>query len=223
MTPEDVLATKHQKWEEEARAQSKIIADELLGIETAVDYACMNPHLSGQQVHEQYHQMKPRAIDMARLRRMKKQDDVTNLADIIRKRNHHLLKNDGKEILIFGLKSAVRMMSRTKMLLADGTFKCLLTGFSKLHLFHAIVKNNVSLPMLFCLVKGKDGDAYTRLLQLIEELAVDNETSTFGGPVTLICDLEASFINAVKVLYKSVVSNAAFFISSRTCGPTPRQ
>ena len=133
------------------------------------------------------------------------------MADIIRKRNHHLLKNDGKEILIFGLKSAVRMMSRTKMLLADGTFKCLLTGFSKLHLFHAIVKNNVSLPMLFCLVKGKDGGTYTRLLQLIEELAVDNETSTFGGPVTLICDLEASFINAVKVLYKSVVVKCCFF------------
>ena len=84
--PEGVLAKKHEQWQDEARKQSKKIADKLLGVETAVEYACQNPNLSGRQVHDQYPQMKPHAIDMARLRHMQKRDGVTNLADLIRKK-----------------------------------------------------------------------------------------------------------------------------------------
>ena len=209
--PEGILARKHDDWQDDAREQSKRIADKLLGVEAAVEYACKNPHLSGRQVHDQYPQMKPHAIDMARLRQMKKQCDVTNLDDLIRKKNHHLLKNEEEEILIFGLKSAVGMMSRTKMILADGTFTCLLLGYSQLHVFHAVVKNNVSLPMLFCLVKGKDSETYAKLLQLVEELAVEKGTTIFNRPVTLMCDFEASFISTVKDLYASVEVKCCFF------------
>ena len=95
--------------------------------------------------------------------------------DLIAKRNHHLLTNDGDEILVFGLRSAVRLMATTKMILADGTFKCVLPGFSQHDILHAVVENNVSLPMLFCLLKRKDCETYTRLLRLVEELAVQQK------------------------------------------------
>ena len=121
------------------------------------------------------------------------------------------MKNDGDEILIFGLMSAIGVMSKTQMVLADGTFKCVLPGFSQLYVFHAVVKNNVSLPMLFCLVKGKDGETYAKLLQLVEELAVENGTTIFHRRVTLMCDFEASFINTVKDLYRSVEVKCCFF------------
>ena len=86
---------------------------------------------------------------------MKKKGEVTKLEDLIQQKSHHLLKNDGEDILIFGLKSAVKMLAATKLILADGTFKCVLPQFTQLYGFHAIVKNNVAIPMLFCLVKGE--------------------------------------------------------------------
>ena len=60
-------------------------------------------------------------------------------------------------------------------------------------------------------MKGKDGDTYTRLIGLIEELAVENGTHIFNRPVTLMCDFEAAFIDSVKNLYESVAIKRCFF------------
>ena len=141
---------------------------------------------------------------------MKKQDDVTNLADLIQTRTHHLLKNDGDEILIFGLKSAVGIMATTTMILADGTFKCVLPDYFQLYILHAVVQNNVSFPMFYCLLKGKDGDFYTRLLELIEEIAREDRTAIFNRPVTVMSDFEAAFIDSVKTLFPLVNVKCCF-------------
>ena len=150
---------------------------------------------------------------------MKKQGRVTNLDDLIQNRSHHLLKNDGNEILVFGLKTAVGIMASTNLILADGTFKCVLAGFSQLYIFHAVVKKNVSLPMLFCLVRGKDKEVYRRLLVLVEELAEDNGTRIFNRPVTLMCDFEAAFIDVVKDNFESVNVKCCFFTLRRMPRP----
>ena len=76
--------------------------------------------------------MTRRAIDMACLRRMKKQDEAVKLSNIDEPGKHHPLKRDGDETIILGLKSAVGTMAATKSILADGTFKCVLQGFSQL-------------------------------------------------------------------------------------------
>ena len=151
------------------------------------------------------------AVDMARLRAMKKKGEVTKLEDLIQQKSHHLLKNDGDDILIFGLKSAVKTLAATKLILADGTFKCVLPQFTQLYGFHAVVKNNVAIPMLFCLVKGKKRTVYTKLLRLVEEIATENGTTIFRRPVTLMCDFEAPFIKAVQALYGSVRVKCCFF------------
>ena len=212
----DAIATKHKEWQKIARKKGKKLKKLLTHKATTIDYACQRPHLSCRQVEENStHKMSACAIGMARLRQMKKDGDVTNLDDLIAKRNHHLLTNDGDEILVFGLKSAVRLMATTKMILADGTFKCVLPGFSQLYILHAVVENNVSLPMLFCLLKRKDGETYTRLLRLVEELAVRQKTNIFDRPVTLMCDFEKAFIDAVKDNYGSVAIKCCFFHFSK--------
>ena len=102
-------------------------------------------------------------------------------------------------------------MATTNLINADGTFKCVLQGFSQLYIFHAVVKNNVSIPMLFCLVKGKTSKAYTKLLGLVEELAAENGTPVFNRQVTLMCDFEAPFIKAVQTHYTLVEVKCCFF------------
>ena len=153
------------------------------------------------------------AIDMARLRQQKRQGDVTTLEDLLRKQNRHLLKHDGDDVLIFGLKSSVRLMATTNMILADGTFTCVLPGFSQLYVLHAVVRNIVSLPMLFCLLKGWDSETNTKLLRLIEELADENGTAIFNRPVTLMCDFERRSSMPSRTTTSQSRSNASSFAS----------
>ena len=73
------------------------------------------------------------------------------------------------------------------------------------------MENNLSLPVLFCLVKGKDEQTYTKLLSLVEDLANAEGLRVFDRPVTLMCDFEQALINAVHQHYKSVVVKRCFF------------
>ena len=97
------------------------------------------------------------------------------------------------------------------MILADGTFECVLSGFSQLYIFHAIVRNNVSIPMFFCLVRRKTRRYYSKLITMVEEIAVSHKTRIFDRPVTLMCDFEWAFIDAVQSLFGSVRVKCCFF------------
>ena len=81
-------------------------------------------------------------------------------------------------------------LSKTNFLLADGTFTCVLDGHGKLYIFHAVVENNVSLPMLYCLLHGKDEETYARILRLVEALAAEDNTTVFGRPSRLCATLK---------------------------------
>ena len=75
---------------------------------------------------------------------------------------HHLLANDSENILVFGDRTTVSYMATTNLILADGTFNCVLRGYTQLYIFHVVVANNVSVPALFSLVRGKP-KKHTRL------------------------------------------------------------
>ena len=153
---DDILADKHKDWQEQALQDCKDVKKVIVDKKATVDYACTHLHLTGRQVvQNSTRKMTRYAVDMARLRAMKKKGEVTKLEDLIQQKSHHLLKNDGDDILIFGLKSAVKTLAATKLILADGTFKCVLPQFTQLYGFHAVVKNKVAIPMLFCLAKGE--------------------------------------------------------------------
>ena len=209
---ENVLANKHKRWQEMALQDNLDVKEDIVDKKAIVDYACRHLHLSGRRVLQNTkRKMTRRAVGMARLREMEKRGEATKIEDLIRQKTHHLLKNDGKDILIFGLKSAVKTMATTDLILADGTFRCVLPKFTQLYVLHAVVKNNVAIPMFFCLLNGKKREIYTRLLRLVEELAEENGTTIFRRPVTLMCDFEAPFIKTVQALYESVKVKCCFF------------
>ena len=73
------------------------------------------------------------------------------------------------------------------------------------------MENNLALPVLFCLVKGKNTDVYLKLLGIVEELANEAGMAVFNRDVMLVCDFELSLINAVRERYESVEVKCCFF------------
>ena len=68
---------------------------------------------------------------------MKKINDIINIQTLITSKSHHLLTNDGEDILVFGSKEALSYMASTNVMFADGTFKCVLPEFSQLYIYSA--------------------------------------------------------------------------------------
>ena len=64
-------------------------------------------------------------------------------------------------------------------------------------MFHGLLRNGVSYPVLYCLVRGKNQAIYKRLLDLIEDIACARWMTVFKRSVGLMVDFELSFINAV--------------------------
>ena len=159
------LKKKHDQWQQQATKEGKKMKEELIKQEAAIEVACALPKATGREVAlASKHAMTPRAVNVARKRKMEKRDDYS-----LEKSSHRkniTSKMTGK-ILIFGDDMAVQRLAATKVIHADGTFKCILPGFSQLYIFHATVENNLSLPVLFCLVKGKNEQTYIRLLEMV--------------------------------------------------------
>ena len=144
------------------------------------------------------------------VKRRRGTSDEYSLQNITNK-THHLLGNEEDKIIIFGDDKAVQRLAASRVINADGTFKCVLEGFSQLYIFHATVENNLSLPVFFCLVKGKDEQSHAKLLSLVETLANDAGISVFNGDVQLMCDFELALINAVQILYQLVKVKCCLF------------
>ena len=151
------------------------------------------------------------AINSARTAQLKKDDFSCDLKGLLEKRSHHLLYNENDTILIFGAPWAIDFMAATPLIFADGTFSCVTCGFSQLYIFHAVVKNDVSLPMLFCLIKGKTEQIYSRLIRAVERIANTKEKSVFDREVRLVCDFELSFVKSVTQLFPKVKVRCCFF------------
>ena len=64
-------------------------------------------------------------------------------------------------------------------------------------MFHGLLKNGVSFPLLYCRLKEKTQAIYERLLGLVESIAQEREMSIFKRSVRLMVDFEKSFHNAV--------------------------
>ena len=175
-------------------------------------HATQRPQLSGREIiYRSSVKMSKQAVHNARARQMKKTNGITNFQTLITLKDYHLLTSEGEEKPFFGSKEALCYMASTNFMFADGSFKCVPPAYSQLCIFHTHVANNVSFPQLFCLVKWKNGDFYTRLLLLVEGLAAANGMTFFNRRMTLMCDFESSFINAVHQLFHSVIVKCCLF------------
>ena len=98
--------------------------------------------------------------------------EATNVDYLIEKGGHHLLGNDGTDILVFGTSAALDCMSVAPIIQCDGTFTCVVLPFTQLYIFHQVLVNGVTYPMLYCLVRWKNKELYVRLLALIGAIGI---------------------------------------------------
>ena len=73
------------------------------------------------------------------------------------------------------------------------------------------MENNVSLPVLFCLVSGKERQTYIKLLDMVDELAAEAGLVIFNREALLMCDFELAFINVVQQRFPLVSVKCCFF------------
>ena len=91
------LKKKHEEWQHQAQREGRKLKEELAEKEKAVNFAVAHPDVTGREVDDASKQAMPReAIDMARKRKMEKEDDYT-LEKIIASKNIIFSKTTGKK------------------------------------------------------------------------------------------------------------------------------
>ena len=172
MDPRSVtLRQDHALWNQKARRFSKGFKNYLIDIEAVKVYALEHQEKSAKQINDDCGLwMNPRSISNIILREKKKVGLTTNLREMLERRTHHVLGNDGEDIVIFGLPFSIRFLSTTRLIQEDGTFSCVVSPFTQLYVFHGLLQNGVSFPFLYCLVRGKTQAIYRRLLRLVENI-----------------------------------------------------
>ena len=191
----EALAAVHRQMKEKVRLESQKLHAELEGKRAEKEYACSHTHLSGTETKANTRSSStPSAILVSRRRDMKALQKPTTLSDIVASRYHLVLGNVGDEVVVFGTRSALELLATTPVVQCDGTFQCCPPGFSQLYIFHGLV-NNVSYPLMYALVKGKDQATYKKLFGLVETIAETNGVTLFNRPVDVLVDFEKAAIN----------------------------
>ena len=186
---------RHKLWLSRALSSSDDFLKTLNKRGDMKTYIERHPGASGKQIRDAFcSDMDPHAICNMKRRMF---GVSTNLREILENGGHHLLGHDGDKIVVFGRSTAFNYLSTCPLIQSDGTFECVVSPFSQLYIIHGIIKNGVSFPLLYCLVKGKTQAIYERLLNLVERLAGERGVTVFNRPVQVMIDFELPFINAM--------------------------
>ena len=193
------FSDKLDVWLQRALAESSFERKRLQDIEKVKIYSMKHLEKGATQIKiDSGVDLSSRSICNMRRAAKKKVGIPTAIKDVVETGKHHLLCNDGNDILVFGTSSAFAIMSSSPMIHGDGTFTCTITPFSQLYIFHAVVANDTACPMLYCLLKGKTQSIYERLLRLIETTANERRLKVFNRRVRLMVDFEKAFINSTQ-------------------------
>jgi hypothetical protein len=98
-------------------------------------------------------------------------------------------------ILILGEQNLIDGLRRSKVWLADGTFKKCPTLFFQIYAIHYEFANGINPVGLICLLPNKTGDTYRRLLDAVKDLLPDAE------PDFILTDFEIAAMDAFRVTY----------------------
>ena len=176
------------------------------------EYAVRHPEATASEIRKLTgRKMTRRVASMAQKRALENAGEPTNITKLVQTNQHNLIAHEGEDILVFAANPTLAYISTTPLIFADGTFECVLPDYSQLYIIHAVIANNVAVPTLFFLVKGKCKQTYKTMLRLIEGAAEEDGTTFFDRPVTLMCDFEDGFIKVIEELFSSVVVKCCLF------------
>mgnify|MGYP004636557411 CR=1 FL=1 len=199
-TPEAIqFKADCDEWLQKALQTSQEVRDRLIDIESVKVYIMTHINTSPKDIFDACKvSLNEGSIRNMKSTLTKEMADTKNVDDLVAKGGHHLLGHDKNNILVFGTTAALHYMSVTPIIQCDGTFTCVVLPFAQLYIFHAVLGNGVTYPMLYCLLRGKKQELYVSLLNLIESIAMrEINKPIFKRPVEFMMDFETAMINAV--------------------------
>ena len=213
----EVFKTQHAFSNSVARRMSKGYRRHLIDIEALKVYAMNHPGKNSTKLKVNCGLSLTHASICNIVRREKEKiGKVKDIADLIEQKIHHVLGNYGDEIVMFGLTSSIVFLSQTTLIQGDGTFTCVVLPFTQLYMFHALLRNGVSYPVLYCLVRGKNEEIYKHILDLVEKIAKERGTTILNRPVRMMVDFELAFIKATRPFDAAKTSPVASSATSQT-------
>ena len=148
------LKRQHAAWNREARRSSKSKRKRLLDIEALKDYAILHPEKSAKQLNEACGlSLNPRSFCNIVLGEKEKRGIAVDLNNIISKGQRHFLGNGDKDIVVFGLRSSIHLLSNTSLIQGDGTFTCGVHPFTQLYIF--MLSRRTAFPTLSSIVSSE--------------------------------------------------------------------
>lgn len=137
------------------------------------------------------------ARTVRRQRNVNEDEDLTTTT-----RGETFLLQDSEDIRIYSTSNNLRMLETCSTWLCDGTFDSPPVG-KQLYTIHALVTNNKTLPMVYCLTSKKDEQTYERIFNFLKERNLN--------PTSISVDFERAVINSIKKIYPDTIVYGCFF------------
>ena len=175
---------------EKVQREAAGLHSELLLKNAEKDYGMKHPRLHWTEIKANTNsKMTQSGIRVSRKRDMEARQIPTTLTGIVASRYHLILGNDGDDIVVFGTRVSLEILATSPIIQCDGTFSCCPRGYAQLYIFHGLV-NNVTYPLMYAIVNGKDQTTYSRLFSLVETIAETNGLTLFHRLVDIVIDFE---------------------------------
>ena len=101
---------------------------------------------------------------------------------------------EGEVVLVFLSDFGARVMSKSPVWVADGTFKCVPPQFGQLYVVHGSKHNSDKLfPACYCLLPNKQSETYLKMFNIIK-----SKLSTDNNPRQISIDFEAAAALAIR-------------------------
>ena len=116
--------------------------------------------------------------------------------------------SERERILIFASKQGLRALARSQVWLMDGTFKVVPSLFYQLYTVN-ILKEGVTMPMVYCLMSSKTNSTYTEFLSVLNNLVIEAH-SRLELEIGII-DFELAFITAFSDTFRGTRIQGCYF------------
>ena len=210
------IAVQHARMKEKITLEGLGLHSDLFKKKVEKDYALKHPHLSGAEIKANTKsKMTPSSVLMSRKRDMERHQRPTTLSEIVASRYHLTIGNIGDDVIVFGTKTSLELLATTSTIQCDGTFSCCPRGYSQLYIFHGMV-NNVTYPLVYALIRGKDQKTYSNLFSLVETIAETNGLTLFHRHVDIVIDFEKAAMNEMTALVGDMRVHGCYFHFSQS-------
>lgn len=117
--------------------------------------------------------------------------------------------NNNDRIVIFCSRVCLKYLCQANAIFCDGTFHFAPRPFCQLYTIHALVMNEVMLPLVFCLLPNKSLETYSRVITEIRLIAIGENLNFM--PHQVVIDFEISARNAWELAFPNIEVRGCLF------------